>query len=178
MSTARASVDARATRTPDPLIEPRVSMSLSMHATAHAASFASRRGGAMGSRVRARAPLARAVAPRRAAPLRVVAEDFPKPDKIDKTDNYRQGAELSQKFKVRDPSDPRPHRPGREPSALPAPGTSKTRGGTAMPSRGARRIFPRFRPPPRASPVPLLTLLISRTNPNRTSTAWARRRRW
>ncbi len=153
-------------------------MSLSMHATAHAASFASRRGGAMGSRVRARAPLARAVAPRRAAPLRVVAEDFPKPDKIDKTDNYRQGAELSQKFKVRDPSDSPPHRPGREPSALPAAGTSKTRGGTAMPSRGARRIFPRFRPPPRASPVPLLTLLISRTNPNRTSTAWARRRRW
>ena len=30
------------------------------------------------------------MAPRRVAPLRVVAEDFPKPDKIDKTDNYRE----------------------------------------------------------------------------------------
>ena len=50
------------------------------------------------------------MAPRRVAPLRVVAEDFPKPDKIDKTDNYREGAALSQKFKVRPLTPPPPAR--------------------------------------------------------------------
>ena len=73
-------------------------MAFSMTSVANATAFASRRGDAMGARVRARAPTARTVAPRRVAPLRVVAEDFPKPDKIDKTDNYREGAALSQKF--------------------------------------------------------------------------------
>ena len=38
------------------------------------------------------------MAPRRAG-LRVVAEDFPKPAQISNTDNYREGAALSQKFK-------------------------------------------------------------------------------
>ena len=74
-------------------------MAFSMASTATSASFASRRGGAMGSRVRARTvSAARVVAPRRAG-LRVVAEDFPKPAQISNTDNYREGAALSQKFK-------------------------------------------------------------------------------
>jgi 15-cis-phytoene desaturase len=74
-------------------------MAFSMASTATSSSFASRRGGAMGSRVRARTvSAARVVAPRRAG-LRVVAEDFPKPAQISNTDNYREGATLSQKFK-------------------------------------------------------------------------------
>lgn len=85
-------------------------MAFSMTSVANATAFASRRGDAMGARVRARAPTARTVAPRRVAPLRVVAEDFPKPDKIDKTDNYREGAALSQKFKVRPLTPPPPAR--------------------------------------------------------------------
>ena len=64
-----------------------------------AATLASRRGEGMGARVRARVT-ARTTVRSAAAPLRVVAEDFPQPDKIKKTDNFRQGKELSEKFKV------------------------------------------------------------------------------
>lgn len=67
-------------------------------ATNTAAALASRSGEGMGARVRARVSARTTV--RAAAPLRVVAEDFPKPAGINKTDNYKQGEELSKKFKV------------------------------------------------------------------------------
>ena len=75
-------------------------MALSMASTASPASFASRRGGAMGVRVRATAVEGAAcvVARRRQTRLRVVAKDYPKPAQIANTDNYREGAALSQKF--------------------------------------------------------------------------------
>ena len=136
-------VDARATRTPG-LSSNLASRCPSMHATAHAASFASRRGGAMGSRVRARAP-SRARSPLAARRPARRRGGLPKPDKIDKTDNYRQGA--GSKFKVRDASAP-PHRPGREPSALPARGVENAgRDGDAVPGRPPH--ISKFRPPPR-----------------------------
>ena len=67
-----------------------------------ATTLASRRGEGMGARVRARVT-ARTTVRSAAAPLRVVAEDFPIPDTIKKTDNFEQGKELSSKFKVRRP---------------------------------------------------------------------------
>lgn len=73
---------------------------MALGATSASARPASRRGEGMGARVRARVTASNATRTVRAAPLRVVAEDFPKPDNINKTDNYKQGEELSNKFKV------------------------------------------------------------------------------
>lgn len=78
-------------------------------ATNTAAALASRNGEGTGVRVRARVSPRTAV--RAATPLRVVAQDFPKPANIDKTDNYKQGAELSQKMKVRRVPDARRRQP-------------------------------------------------------------------
>ena len=63
-----------------------------------AGGVASRRGEGMGTRVRAR------VTPRTRAAVstRVVAKDYPKPEQIDKTENYRIAQDLSNKIKVRD----------------------------------------------------------------------------
>ena len=75
---------------------------MAIGAAANTAAMASRRGEGMGSRVRAR--VTTTSGGRGVAPLRVVAKDFPKPDNINKTDNYKQGEELSNKFKVRWPA--------------------------------------------------------------------------
>ena len=67
-------------------------------ASAASASLASRASESMTARRVAQSRVAPAAASRARA-LRVVAKDYPKPDKISDTDNYREGAALSQKFK-------------------------------------------------------------------------------
>jgi hypothetical protein len=64
-------------------------------------ALASRHGDVMGSRVRARVRVnAKTSVARGAAPLRVVAKDFPKPTEIDKTKNYLISKDLSDRIKV------------------------------------------------------------------------------
>ena len=72
-------------------------MSVGGATQAAASSLASRRGDGMGSRV-VHARVVTAGATR--APLRVVAKDYPTPDKVKDTDNYRQAEALSSKLKV------------------------------------------------------------------------------
>ena len=80
---------------------PVAAMPAAMALGAAPSALASRHGDVLGSRVRARVLAnAKTSVARGAAPLRVVAKDFPKPEQIDKTKNYLLAKDLSDRIKV------------------------------------------------------------------------------